>query len=76
MLAQQLDSTFIRRRQSLEYLDSRRLPCPIWPKQPKTLADEHFQIESIHSRYIRKPLHEPRAPQRDALVGHNSFSNL
>src|SRR6185369_11201269 len=76
MLAQQLNRTFVRRRQTLEYLDSRRLPRPIWPKQPKTLSDEHLQIEPINGRHIRKPLHQPLTPQRHALVrGHNSFSN-
>jgi hypothetical protein len=77
MLAQQLNRTFIRRRQTFEYLDGGRLPCPIWPQQPKTLPREHFEIEPIDRSYIRKPLHQPLAPQRDALVHwHDWFSNL
>src|SRR6185295_1779126 len=54
MLAQQFDRPFIRRRQPLEYLDSCRLPRPIWPKQAKTLPNKYFEIKSINGSYVRK----------------------
>jgi hypothetical protein len=66
-LAQQFDHSFIRWRQSLQYLNCGRLPGPIWTKQAKTLTREHLEVKSINSRHIRKPLHQPHTPQRDAL---------
>jgi hypothetical protein len=64
MLTQYLDCAFIRWRESFQYLDGRRLPGTIWTKQTKTLAREHFQIETIYCGHIGESLHEPRTPER------------
>ena len=61
---QHLDRPRVRRLQTLEDLDGRRLAGPVGSQQAEALAAEHREVQMVDRGQRAVALHEPRATER------------